>query len=117
LKEQLHEEKDRLRRANNILIMGLPENDSGLRLANNLMKVLLPTITVTILDQRVGIQIPNNTRPVRIHLSNAADVRSALNKSKKIKGNPTFGNISVRKDVTKKQREDNHQRYSSFGNY
>jgi hypothetical protein len=110
LREQLQEEKDRLRRANNILIMGLPENDSGLRLAYDLMKVLLPTITVTILDQRVGIQKPNNNRPLRIHLSNAAEVRSALNNTKKIKGNPAFASISVRKDMTKKQREDNHQR-------
>jgi hypothetical protein len=69
LHEQPQEGKDRLRRASNILIMRLPENESVLRLAHEMRKILLPTIiTVTILEQRVGIQKPNSTRPLSIHL-------------------------------------------------
>jgi hypothetical protein len=110
LHEQLNEEKERLRRAHNILLMGIPETEDGLQQAADTMNLILPNIRVTIVNQRVGLVPTTNPRPLRIFLSNAAEVRTALTQSKLLKTNPSFRNVTVRKDMTKLQREENQKR-------
>jgi hypothetical protein len=113
LHEQLNEEKERLRRAHNILLMGIPETEDGLQQAADTMNLILPNIRVTIVNQRVGLIPTTNPRPLRIFLSNAAEVRTALNQSKLLKTNPSFRNISPKRyDETparRKSKEDDYK--------
>lgn len=102
---KIDEEINRLRRINNIIVMGLPEGEDGVRLAEELMQIILPNSTIEIKDERLGRDLnAEKPRPMRIRLSNEVEKQTALNNCKKLKGLHNFNKVSVKKDLTKMQQ-------------
>jgi len=106
LREEIQEEKRKILRLCNIVLMGVPETEEGLREAESLMKVLLPSWMGTVTDNRIGVPNSKAVRPLRIGLSNVVEKKKALSSSGKLKDHQCFKHISVRRDLTKKEQAE-----------
>jgi predicted phage tail protein len=109
INSKLNEEIVKLRKINNLIIMGVPENDGGLALIKKLLEIILPEQhnNITILNKRLGRDPVNGKpRPLRITLNSQSEKELALNNCKKLKGMEEFAKISVRPDLTKQQQHD-----------
>lgn len=112
--ERLAEEISRVRKMTNIVLFGLPEDDAGRILAQELMQILLPSSHqhITSYDERLGAVNPtlNRPRPLRIRLSSATEKSAALSNCRKLKGLNQFKGISVKQDMTKFQQQSSKAR-------
>jgi len=85
IKEDSSETRDMMRRMNNLILMGVPETQEGLKLVAELIQLILPDKTTFIRDTRVGPIVKNQSHPssLRIHLDNYGDKYAALKTCKK----------------------------------
>jgi hypothetical protein len=107
MKNDFAEERERLKRLNNLILMGVEESEDGLLLAKQLLDQLLPGIQVR-LDQKLRIGKPNadnRPRPLRIPLNNSLDRRSALEAYRNLPNKEHFGGVYPKSDLTKRQQE------------
>jgi hypothetical protein len=107
VRAEIQEEKQRIIRMSNLVLMGVPESAEGLVLAKELMQLLHPTWGGQILDRRIGQPNPSNPnpRPLRVPLQSAAVRDLFLGSCHLLKNNQKFSKISVRKDLTKAQQK------------
>ncbi|OXA60522.1 hypothetical protein Fcan01_05536 [Folsomia candida] len=109
VREEIKEQSRRMHKIMNIVLMGVPETCDGIKTAENIMKVILPSWKGPIPDVRVGDpNRPNKShpRPLRITCSSAQDKATALKNCILLKGRDEFKTISVRRDLTKQQQQE-----------
>jgi len=104
LEEKFKEEHLRIANKTNIILMGVPETDDGLKKAKQLMTIIMPTNTPTVTNYRLGKQSRKGPRPLRISLSSEAERRKALSNCHLLKDNPDLAGVSVKPQLTRKQR-------------
>ncbi|CAL8083631.1 unnamed protein product [Orchesella dallaii] len=106
--EKLQEQQDRLKRVNNIVIMGIPENENEHRVLSSVMQILLPNNTLRIRahDMRIGKPSQGRLRPIRVQLNSKNEVHDALQNGKLLKDMDKFQSIYIRMDQTKQQQQD-----------
>lgn len=98
--ERLTEEVRRLRKLTNLVISGIPENQDGIGLAGELMKIILPGTNLNITDDRIGKPNSIGPRLLRIRLNSQVERDTAIRNCRKLKGVDKFTKVSVRKDLT-----------------
>lgn len=106
LREEIHEQKRRILRMSNIVMMGVPETAAGLQAAKQILSVIAPARNHTLHDTRIGDPNGRKPRPLRIVFPSAAEKSAALNNRKLLAGREEFRSISVRKDLTHKEQEE-----------
>lgn len=106
LKDDAREQYQKLLRMSNIILMGVPETDAGLQLANNLLNFLHSEWKGPIVDRRVGDPTQNQgkPRPLRIPVKHSLMRDEIIFNCSKLKGKAEFAGISVRRDLTKKEQ-------------
>ncbi|CAL8137505.1 unnamed protein product [Orchesella dallaii] len=104
--DKLQEQQDRLKRINNIVIMGIPEDENDHGVLSSVMQVLLPNNTLRIRTHKMRIGKPSQERmrPIRVQLNSNNEAHSALQNAKKLKDIDKFQNIYARLDQTKQQQ-------------
>lgn len=103
----MKEQQDRIRKLNNIIVMGIPEDDNAHTTLAELMNFLLPNNELHInANIRIGMSTRGKTRPIRVQLNNNNDVHRVLKQSKSLKNHEKFQNIYLNKDLTKLQQEE-----------
>ncbi|OXA42545.1 hypothetical protein Fcan01_22750 [Folsomia candida] len=104
--EKYDEEIRKIRKLNNLVVMGIPETNDGQKLLTDLLKIIYPTSYTSLkLDERIGQLTTSSLRPVRLRFSSATERQLALDNCKNLKGLVQFDKISVKKDLTRKQQE------------
>ncbi|CAL8098750.1 unnamed protein product [Orchesella dallaii] len=108
MRKQLKEQQDRIKRLNNIIVMGIPEDEMDLQTLHNVMEVILPgnNLRLRAKEMRIGIEMDGKTRPIRVQLNCNNDVWTALGRGKELKAFSEFDNIYIRKDNTRAEREE-----------
>lgn len=105
LKEDINESRQRQMRQNNRVIFGIPENDDGLVLLEELISILAPGDRHKIDCERFGKTTEDGRyRPIRMYLVTPYLKRKVLSNLSKLKGIEKFKSISVNPDLTKLQR-------------
>jgi len=104
LEEKFKEEHLRIANKTNIILMGVPETDDGLKKAKQLMTIVMPTNTPTVTNYRIGRPSRKGPRPLRISLSSEVERRRALSNCHLLKDNSDLAGISVKPQLTRKQR-------------
>lgn len=102
------EELERMKRASNLMLFGVPETEDGVALAENLLRLLLPSHVGPFLMRRQESKANASKRPgpLKVMLSNYEERRIALSNKTKLNGMDCYRGISVQPDRTKQQRED-----------
>lgn len=111
LRKEYQEKMERIKRAANIMIFGIPESNEGILLATNLIHKILPERSGNYPMERhgdPGIQ-RSRPRPLRVQLNGAGEKFVALKNCKLLKGLVEFKGISVRPDQTKTQIQTRSQ--------
>lgn len=104
LKDDINESRQRQMRLNNRVIFGIPENDDGLELFEDLLVILAPGDRHKIDFERFGKQNENGRhRPIRMYLLTPYLKRKVLSNLSKLKGIEKFKNVTIRPDLTKQQ--------------
>ncbi|KAJ3657714.1 hypothetical protein Zmor_009499 [Zophobas morio] len=116
--EIVAEVMEREKRKNNLIIFGVPEQSSSLNnsqradldlsAVNSVLESIKPDPAVPEFKlQRLGRFLPHNskTRPIKVTFGDESDVHKFIREAKKLKGNPSFGAISLSFDRTTKQIE------------
>ncbi|CAL8149319.1 unnamed protein product [Orchesella dallaii] len=108
MQRQLKEQQDRIKRLNNIVVMGIPEDEMELQTLHNVMQVIMPgnNLRLRAKEMRIGIEMDSKTRPIRVQLNCNNDVWTALGRGKELKAYSEFDNIYIRKDNTRVEREE-----------
>lgn len=109
VREEIHEQSRRMHKIMNIVMMGVPESEEGIKAAHSIMKIIVPSWCDEIPDIRIGDpNRPNQSipRPLRITCRSAQGKISALKNCTLLKGLDQYKTISVRKDLTKQQQAE-----------
>ncbi|OXA44848.1 hypothetical protein Fcan01_20597 [Folsomia candida] len=106
VREEFVEQKQRLIRMCNIILMGVPESTEGLNVAAQLMKVIVPEWVGPLHDNRIGDPEGRKPRPIRINLSTVQQKTQALKNCSMLKDRTEFKTISVRKDLTRQEQTE-----------
>ncbi|CAL8092578.1 unnamed protein product [Orchesella dallaii] len=108
MQKQLKEQQDRLKRLNNIVVMGIPEDENEIETLEKVMQVVMPlnNLRLRAKEMRIGAAIEGKIRPIRVQMNCNNDVWSALSKSKDLKSYTEYENIYIRKDNTRAEREE-----------
>lgn len=112
LREEIKEERRKIIRLPNIVLMGVPESQEGLEKAKQILAIIAPTFTAPLLDKRIGDANGKKPRPLRVSLATANDKQAALRNCKKLKGLKQFESVSVRKDLTKAEQKQWREKFS-----
>ncbi|CAL8129392.1 unnamed protein product [Orchesella dallaii] len=106
--EKIVEKQDRLNRVNNIVIMGIPENDRDIGVLSDVMNILLPNNTLRLRTKgmRIGKHTEGKTRPLRVQLNSNNDVHAAMQNAKLLKDVDKYEQIYARMDQTKQQQQE-----------
>ncbi|CAL8117046.1 unnamed protein product [Orchesella dallaii] len=109
---KLKEQQDRIHRINNIIVMGIPENENALTTLHNILDIVLPNNTYRTHTKviRVGKPAEMKTRPIRVQLNSNNEVYTALRNGVLLKDIEIHRNVYIRKDQTKLQ-QDERRRY------
>lgn len=103
----LQEQQDRIRKLNNVIVMGLPEDENAHTTLTKVMQFLLPNNKLHInANIRIGMNTRGNARPIRVQLNSNNEVHHVLKQAKLLKEHEHFHNIYVRKDLTRLQQEE-----------
>ena len=107
---ELAEERDRKRRACNLIIHGAVEEEGELTKQNDekTLKELIDTISKDTPFKshiRLGEKTPEKTRPIKVTLNNTVDKEKITSNLTKLKGVTKFGKISVTEDFTVAERD------------
>src|SRR5581483_1029458 len=104
MREEIVEQKRRIMRLPNLIMMGVPESEEGFLLAEEVLKVIYPEWSGKVKDFRIGKQNGTTMRPLRITFPNSMERNQALKGCKNLKHHPHLSKISVRKDLTKEEQ-------------
>lgn len=111
LQNELKEEIAQLKCASNLIMYNVPESPEGVKIAMNLLAIILPERVgsfpmIRINQQEAQVNHSSQTRPrlLKIILNNVAERNIALKNCKLLKGKDEFKGISVKPDQTKLQR-------------
>jgi len=104
--DEIKEQCDRIRRQNNIVVMGVPENENGSKLLQSLLDTIVDNKGHVVMQERIGKINASQKypRPVRVVLSNSLIKKQTLRNCKALKGLAEFEKVSVRPDKTKQQQ-------------
>lgn len=112
--EKTKERLDRMAKACNIIVKGIPEEDES-DLFARLIEIILPKRDDLPKFIRIGEKSTENPteRPrfIKTFLSSANEKATALRNCKFLKGLPDFDAVSVQPDLTKKQLEERRKRH------
>lgn len=100
----LQEQQERLKRMNNIIVMGVPESSDAVPTLQNLMNIILPGHNLNLNEWRLGKPEEGKVRPCRIQLNCNNDVRRAIANRSFLKDKPEFSSIYVKPDETRAQQ-------------
>lgn len=104
VKDDLVEQQKRESKKNNVVVFGIPEDENGEDLLDNLLQILLPGETVKIDNQRFGVKTSDRPRPIRLYLNNYPMKSKLLSNLNRLKGLEDFKKVSIVRDLTKAQR-------------
>ena len=106
LREETYQQRERKRRANNIIIHGMKENaDTG---DEELIRKFMETIEVAYKPKyftRLGNTLTSNIRPLKIVMSNAVEKRAIMKALPKLKDASAFSRLRITDDYTIKDRK------------
>lgn len=108
---ELKEELERIRRASNVMMFGVEETEDGMRLADAVLRLILPHRTDHFVMHRQITKSTAKPRPLKVLLNNPGERNMALSNRKLMKGIPEYKSISVQPDRTKIQRTENAEKY------
>ena len=112
--DELVEEKERHRRANNLIIYGVSEDMDDTTVPQKSKDDLFITSLMGVLDVavaptemfRIGRAIPGKHRPIKLTLSCAEDKESVMANLKNLKNaDAVYRSLSIRDDYTMKERD------------
>lgn len=109
LREDLSEAKQRLLKRDNAIIFGIPEDEEGHKLYDELMKILLPSDMSKITYERLGDVTKiteKGPRPILVCTGNSLLKRRMFRNLKQLKDIEQFKKINVKHDLTKLQRKE-----------
>jgi len=108
----MQEKIDRLRRQNNLVIMGIEENSSEVNTLASLFSIIWPQGSFENRYTRVGPQIENaaHPRPIRVEIPSFLEKKQIISNCRKLKGVTTLKGISVKNDMTKTQQQEHKER-------
>ncbi|OXA62828.1 hypothetical protein Fcan01_00211 [Folsomia candida] len=86
VREEIQEQKRRIIRMSNIVMMGVPETTAELQIAKDIVKIIAPGFSGAIVDNRIGDSSGRKPRPLRISFHSAAEKNAALSMCKKLAG-------------------------------
>ncbi|OXA39909.1 hypothetical protein Fcan01_25217 [Folsomia candida] len=66
VREEIPEQRRRIIRMSNIVMMGVPETSAGLQVAKDIIKIIAPSFSGAIVDNRIGDSSGRKPRPLRI---------------------------------------------------
>jgi len=107
---QLKESQDRSWRKNNIVLMGILENEESDNTVCSLLNILLPKSNYLMSHERFGKQNESHPRLIRVYLPNRIEKQKLLANCKLLHDNVEFKGISVKPDLTKTQQEERKSR-------
>lgn len=111
ISDKIEEEVRKIRKMCNIIIMGISEDDEGNNILIKLLEVISPgKYSELNLNERLGELKQGTNRPVRIRFSTQMERDSAMKNCKQLKNHPEFAKVSVRKDLTKYQQQQQKTR-------
>lgn len=111
----LGEAEERQRRANNIMIFGLPETMVGslaerVKLDEDNIQELFSETGVAeispISARRVGKIVEGQCRPLKVEMQRSADVQRVLRSGRRLRNSSRYRRVFVSKDLTKLQQEE-----------
>jgi len=102
-RDDIKEQTDRIKRRDNLIVMGIPENTEGEEMLTELITLILPDYYMMVMHDRVGPkkENANHPRPIRLFLQNPKMKSTALKNCKLLKNHIRLQKVSVRKDLTK----------------
>lgn len=102
------EQYQKLVRMSNIVLMGIPETDAGLLLANQLLALLHSEWKGPVIDRRIGEKksSQNQPRPLRVPVKHSLMRDEIIGHCSSLKGKDEYKGISVRRDLTKKEQQE-----------
>lgn len=103
--EKTKEKLDRMTKAANLIIKGIPEEDSS-DLFAQLIEIILPKREDIPKFIRIGDKSDERPRVIKTFLSSANEKATALRNCRLLKGIVNFSKVSVQPDLTQKQREE-----------
>ncbi len=106
VRDEFQEQRQKIIRLNNIVLMGVEESANGVKLAEELLKLIVPNWVGPLVEIRVGDPAGKLPRPIRVSLSNLLQKTATLKNCKQLKNRAEFNKISVRKDLTKKEQAE-----------
>ncbi len=106
VRDEFQEQRQKIIRLNNIVLMGVEESADGVKLAEELLKLIVPNWVGPLVEIRVGDPAGKLPRPIRVSLSNLLQKTATLKNCKQLKNRAEFNKISVRKDLTKKEQAE-----------
>jgi len=104
--QEIKEQCDRVRRENNIILMGITESDQSTAIIDKLLSLIVSNPSHILLKERIGkfSSSQKYPRPVRVVLPSSLIKQATLRNCKILKGIPEFAKVSVQKDLTKIQQ-------------
>jgi hypothetical protein len=104
MEEIIREGQLRFTKQNNLVFMGVPENEEATSKVKAILQIILPDLQMDIEIHRLGnVDTCKLPRPIRIALSSVDEKRLALQNCRKLKGHQEFKGISVKPDLTLRQ--------------
>lgn len=115
LKEDVAEEMRKIKKANNLILFGVPETEEGKKLAVKLIQIISPTTSSSLARyERLGnppqLANPTKPRPLRIRLLGHGEREAAIRNCHLLKGNKEMAGISVERDLTRAEQMRKKQR-------
>jgi len=109
---QMQKKIDRLRRQNNLVIMGIEEKSSEVNTLASLFSIIWPQESFENRYTRVGLQKKNaaHPRPIRVEIPSFLEKKQMINNCRKLKGVTTLKGISVKNDMIKTQQQEHKER-------
>lgn len=104
IRNELKEERDQILRKNNVVVFGIPENEYGDSLFDDLWQAILPDDFVNFCPERIGGEDKQKPRPIRVCLPNMVVKKRVLSNRKNLAGIEKFKKVSVVPDRTRAQQ-------------
>jgi outer membrane murein-binding lipoprotein Lpp len=106
VREEIFEQKRRIMKMTNIVLMGVPESLEGMGMAQKVMKIIAPLFVMPLNENRVGDTTARKPRPLRLSFSSVKEKNEALKSCPKLKTHPELKHISVQRDLTKTEQNE-----------
>lgn len=101
---EMQEQRQKIIRLCNLVLMGVPESNEGIQKAEELLKLIVPNWVGPLTNIRIGEAAGKHPRPIRVTLSTVQQKNATMKNRSMLKDRPDFKTISVRNDLTKKEQ-------------